>query len=94
MLLPNWVHSKAVKIEGPNAGEFTEQWEVFIDQLLSELQINNSNEGTVIPPQTTGNINIIAASSNSANGIRLIADSNTNELKAIVNGVVKTVTLS
>jgi hypothetical protein len=94
MLVPNFVHDKAVNVEPPNEGHFTEQWVIFISQLIDQLQTNLSNEGYVVPGQTTDNISVIAASEQAQNGIRLLVDTDTNELKAIVNGVVKTVTLT
>ena len=89
-LIPNYIHSQVVT---PN-GHFTEQYELFMNQLTDQLQENISNEGYVVPSQSTANIDIIAASAQAQNGIRLLVDSDTNELKAIVNGVVKTVTLT
>lgn len=94
MKVPNFVHDKAVYTEGPREGQFTEQWMLFVSQLIDQMQANVSNEGIVIPSQTTDDIAIIAASSQAQNGVRFLTDSTTNELKAIVNGVVKTVTLT
>lgn len=94
MLIPNYVHDKAVIIEGPDKGKFSSQWQLFMTQLTTQMQNNLSNEGYVVPQQSTTNINAIAGSAQAQNGIRLLVDSDTNELKAIVNGVVKTVNLT
>jgi hypothetical protein len=100
MNIPDYVHERAVIIEGPSAGKFEPQWNFFITQLLTQLQMYLSDDGYVTPNQPTDNINTIAASdleaftTYGAQHTRLLMDSTTNEFKAIINGVVKTVTLT
>lgn len=99
MNIPTFVQDKAVITEGEDAGHFTSQWNLFMTQLIDQMQFNLSNEGFVPPNQSTTNIDTIAASdlenftNEGLQKIRLLMDSTTNELKAIVNGTVKTVTL-
>ncbi len=56
MKVPNYLHSNIVD----SSGNITEEWEVLIGQILSELQINFSDEGLVSPSQSTTNIGIIS----------------------------------
>jgi len=74
MNVPSWVHNRLVNPDGT----ITEEWEIMINQLLSQLNINFSDEGLVAPSQTTANINTIET--NAQNGT-LLYDSITNTLK-------------
>lgn len=78
MKIPNYVHDRLVD----ENGEITEQWDVLISQLLTELQIATSEEGFVIPTQPTTNITIIET--DAQNGT-LLYDKDTNQLKVRLN---------
>ena len=72
-------------------GKLTEQWRTMFAQLFQQMSLNLSDEGFICPSQTTDNINKIA--SQEKNGA-VLYDSDTNELKACINGVFKTLTLA
>jgi hypothetical protein len=55
MNVPNYVHEKVLTDEG----HFTSPWEEFFSQLRQNMQQSLSNEGFVIPGQSTANITII-----------------------------------
>jgi hypothetical protein len=74
-------------------GELTDTYQQYFDNLENQINQNLSTNGYVIPQNTTQDIKTIAAS-NTNNGVTLVVDSTTGQLKAIVNGVVKTVTLT
>lgn len=62
-----------------------------ITQLLIEMQNNLSDEGFRIPHQKTDNIEKINNISNKASIGSIIYDSETHQLKANINGVVKVI---
>jgi hypothetical protein len=73
-------------------GDLTPGWSFLLNQLFNDMQANISNEGFVIPSQTTVNINKLAnVSPKIANGTMLY-DSDLNVLKVFKNGVFKTIT--
>jgi len=72
-------------------GNWTFAWLQVITQLLQQLQTNFSNEGLVLPQQTSSNISTIAP--NYPNGI-MFYNSSTNTMQVKINGTVKTVTVS
>lgn len=74
-------------------GYFTSEWRAILGELFTQLQLNVSNEGFVLPQQTTSNISDIASDEKYEGS--LITDSDTNELKFIdLNGAIKTVTVT
>lgn len=73
----------------PNTNDLNPNWRIFLDQLVSVLQQNASNEGLVAPSQSTADIAIIAAnqlqnSSYTTQGGTLIYDSTTDLLKVAI----------
>lgn len=66
-----------------------EAWHGFFSQLTTALQNNFSNEGVTVPNQTTANIGALTTKN-----FALLGDNETNQLKVILNGVVKTITTS
>jgi hypothetical protein len=68
-----------------------QDWHLFFSQLVGALQKVLSNEGTLLPQQTTDNINLLTA--NKSIGA-LIYDSTTDEAKVNLNGAWKTITTS
>jgi hypothetical protein len=87
MNVPTYEYGPVV---GPD-GYFTEPWETLFNQLLLQMQGYLSNNGLVVPEQSTDNINLIAPESQIGT---LWYDSTANALKVNINGVVKTVTVS
>jgi hypothetical protein len=72
-------------------GYLTEQWQNIMQQLITALQSNVSNEGFQIPQQPTTNITMLqsqfAASPNPAAYYgNLLYDSTTNQLKVNLAG--------
>lgn len=63
-------------------------WYKYFMQLTNEMQINQSQEGSVIPEQKTSDILKIQTK---LNGPTLIYDSDLNVPKISVNGVFKTI---
>lgn len=55
MNVPNYVHEKAVD----ENGNFTSPWEEFFSQLRQNMQQALSNEGFLIPGQSTANVTTI-----------------------------------
>lgn len=72
-------------------GELHPEWDHFFDGLISTLQKNLSNEGVVIPQQTTANIT--ALNTDRSVGA-LLYDKQTNELKVNIDGEYKVVQTS
>jgi len=72
-------------------GMLTDSWRTLIHQLLSQLQLNASDEGLIAPHQKTTDISQIG--SDKKNGA-LLYDKTTHELMVCKNGVFKKVTTS
>ena len=87
MNVPTFSYDKVIEKDG----NWSLIWLQIITQLLQQLQANFSNEGLVIPQQSTDNITTIAA--NYPNGT-LFYNSSTGHVQVIVGGVVKTVTVT
>lgn len=64
-------------------------WKGILTQLFTELQINNSNSGTVIPAKTATSV---AAILPNRPNFSILGTTDTHELKVLINGVVKTIT--
>lgn len=60
--------------------------------LNQALQDSVSNNGFVVPTQSTQDIETL--SEEPTDGARILLDSETSELKVIINGVIKTFTLT
>lgn len=71
-------------------GNLTGEAQLFLQQLLGQLQPNLSDEGYVIPKQDTTNIGVL---NNSKSANTLIVNSDTNQLLFNQNGTYKTVQL-
>lgn len=87
MNVPTFSYDKIVDKDG----NWTLIWLQIIMQLLQQLQLNFSDNGVVIPSQSTSNITALL--SNSLNGT-IWYDSDTDSFKGLVNGVVKTFTVT
>lgn len=80
MNIPKFVQDKVIGADG----RLTPSWHQLFSQLLNEMNTNVSNNGFVVPSRTNDDINAMAV--NVPNGT-ILYDSDTNELKAKVNGV-------
>lgn len=69
-------------------GNLTQPWKLAFAQLLTQLQKNLSDEGFVIPQQSSANISIL---NNAKSTGALIYDADTHELKINLNGIFKTI---
>jgi hypothetical protein len=89
MKVPTFTKQKFVEEDGNLAPPMDQMLDVFFQQ----AQENLSNDGFVIPAQTTDTINYILSPSNqnSKPDGTLLYDSQTNELKVRINGVVKVI---
>jgi hypothetical protein len=67
-------------------------WHTFFSEMTVVLQNTFSQEGFTMPNQSTANIASIVTGGNKNNA--LIVDNQLNELQVILNGVLKTVTVT
>jgi len=79
-IIPNYI-SGGLKDVHPS-------FELFLGQLTSELQKSISNEGFMIPPQSTATINQLNTQQSVG---ALLYDSETNQLKVNINGTFKVI---
>ena len=84
MNVPTYPHDQLVNKDGT----VNPSWQQWFSQLTTEMQQSLSNNGTKIPQLSTTNINDL--SDTKYNGF-LFYDSETNELKANINGTIKVV---
>lgn len=87
MNIPPFFNDKYVD----DKGYLTSAQQIFNDQLNQAMQSDLSDNGWQLPNQTTANINTIAPVMK--NGT-MWYDTDTNEFKVLINGVVKVVTVS
>jgi hypothetical protein len=92
MKVPNFARIKAVDKEG----NFTDEIHNFFDVLLQQMQGNLSDEGIVFPPLSQSDINKIVSSKNpnKKGNATTFFNSDTNQLQILINGVVKTFTVT
>lgn len=88
MIIPNTVNGKLVDDDG----NMTPEWELFFSQLINVLQSNLSNEGYVLPMQSTTDIAKLSDVDKSKGA--LIYDLTTDEFKVNINGTWKVVTVT
>lgn len=89
MNIPNLPHMSTPLVT--ISGHVHPDWYKYFMLMTNELQLNQSEEGTTIPQQSTENISKIESNITVP---RIIYDSNTNTPKISVNGVFKTITTS
>lgn len=92
MIIPTFSGLKIVDKEGVCTSEFQQ----YNDQLNLQMQINLSNDGMIIPSQSTTNIDNFSNPDNpnvKPNGT-IWYDTTTNQFKGLINGVVKVFTLT
>jgi len=63
-------------------------WKGILTQLFTELQINNSNSGTVIPSKTDTEVGVILPT---RPNFSMLGETNTGNLRILINGTVKTI---
>ena len=85
MYIPPFYNSKFVNKDGYLTGD----QQIFIDTLIREMRSSLGSDGLEVPQQTTANINSIVASMPVKT--LMFHDIDTNELKVIMNGVVKVI---
>lgn len=95
MNIPNFENVRFVGRDGM----LTDQWLLIIQQLITQLQTNLSNEGYLIPQLPTTTITDLqtqyAASANpSVYYGNLLYDSTTNQLKVNIAGTFKVITVT
>jgi hypothetical protein len=56
MMIPNFID---VKVVDTTTGKFTSEWGVIMQQLITQLQTNASDQGLVAPSQSNANMIII-----------------------------------
>lgn len=92
MNIPNYEFAPAIS----NGGYFSDQWSLILQQLITALQTNLSDNGYLIPQKTTTEINTLqtqfaAAPTPSAYYGDLIYDKTTDQLKVNIAGTFKVV---
>lgn len=88
MIIPNTVNGKLVDDDG----NITPEWELFFSQLINVLQTNLSNEGYVLPMQSTTDIAKLSDVTKSKGA--LIYDLTLDKFKVNINGTWKVVTVT
>lgn len=86
MIIPPFLNFKWVN----NDGSLTPETQIYEDQLNQAMQNSLSDNGWTLPQQTTANITTIATDMPDGT---MFYDTDTNEFKIIVNGVVRVVQL-
>lgn len=71
-------------------GTITDDWAVFFENLIRNMQTNFKTQGYVIPPVNNDTFALLTGTASYNN---IVYNSDTNELKFNVNGVWKTVQL-
>lgn len=89
MNIPNLPHVSIPLVTA--TGHIHPTWYQWFTQTNNEMQVNQSQEGTTIPMQSTANISTIE---NSSPTPRFVYDQDLNTVKVAINGVFKTVTTS
>ena len=89
MNVPNVLTEKMVD----EKGYLTPAWRQYHTQMNSQMNTYLSNEGIVIPKQNTEDTTKILTSSTSPVG-KILYDSQTNQLKVNINGVIKIIQIA
>ena len=92
MKIPNFENT-SITNRGSN---WSDQWSLIMQQLITALQTNLSDEGYLVPQQSSGNIATLqtqfaASPTPSAYFGDLVYDSTTNELKVNINGTFRVI---
>lgn len=87
MIFPSYVNGQFVD----DKGSITPDWNIYMDQLTTQLQQTFNREGYFIPSQPTTVITDLATPQSNQ---RMLFDETTEELKFNVNGVWKIIPLT
>lgn len=87
MKIPPIVYQKVID----SNGLFSPQFQLYFDTLNKQMNENISDDGFCMPERTTADINHIAnnATANSKRNGTIWYDTDTNQFKGKINGVVK-----
>lgn len=85
MLIPNYPNTAMTD----GNGNITPDWQNTLTQLLTQLQLNLSNEGYKLPQLNSDQIDGLTDSSKSMGN--MVYDSTTNEFKVNINGTWRVV---
>lgn len=88
MMIPNVPSAAFID---PNTKDISSTWRFFFEQLVAQLQANNSDEGTKIPKQSAANV---TALNNTKSTNNLLVNNDTGDLLFNKNGTFKTVQLA
>lgn len=92
MNIPNYQNTQFTN----SNGYLTDPWSLILQQLISALQTNLSDDGYRVPQHTTAEIADLLASFNASSspsayfGV-LLYDTSTNELKVNINGTFRVI---
>lgn len=86
MNIPSFVNTRIVD----ENGILTPEWANIFNQIITELQLNLSNEGYVLPQLATTDIAKLTGTQSIGS---MVYDSTTPAMKVNINGVWKTVTV-
>jgi hypothetical protein len=84
MKIPNFIDVPVIELDGENKGKFTETWRNIMTQLFQVLQQNASDEGLIVPQQSTANISQLEGANNQQYTGALIYDFTTNKIKVSI----------
>lgn len=84
MNIPNYENVPVIE----KGGVLTAAWSLILQQLISELQKNLSNEGYIVPQQPTATITMLNTTASTG---ALLYDSDTDELKVNIAGTFRVV---
>lgn len=87
MNIPNFINEKIVKEDG----ELTDSWKFLLSTLITQMQIHLSEEGFIVPQQTTANINQLNLPKKTG---AILYDKDTKQLKVNIDGTFKTITVT
>lgn len=84
MNIPNFIDSQVVDKDG----KLTDTWKQIFSQLFTQLQGGLSEEGILVPKQSSTDITTLSTTENTG---KLIYDKDNNVLKVNINSVFKTI---
>jgi hypothetical protein len=87
MKIPNIIATKVVNKDG----YLSDEWREIFSQLFIQMRVSLSDEGFMVPKQTTDNIDQLAGTDKTG---ALLYDNDTHELKVNINGTYKKIQTS
>lgn len=93
MLFPSYVNGVLINKDD---GMLSPDWNIYFAQLTQQLQVNFSNEGITLPSQDTANIaNLVTTNLTTHNlNNKMFVNSDTGDVNIILDGVLKTFTVT